>query len=174
LIFTTNGWNTACPHERIVQSSEKEIGGEHMNIATAIARFVLGLVFVAFGFNGFLNFLPLGPVPPLAGQFAGALIQSHYMAVVLTLEIVCGLSLVIDSYALLATTALAPIIVNILLFHIFMAPAGLPLAVLVIALWAVTAYPYRALLSPLVQRRFNAVERPEWRVLPRNSAARPA
>jgi hypothetical protein len=59
-----------------------------MKTAAAIARFVLGLVFVVFGLNGFLNFMPMGPVPALAGQFAGALIQSHYMAAVLTLEIV--------------------------------------------------------------------------------------
>jgi hypothetical protein len=56
------------------------------------------------------------------------LIQSHYMAVVLTLEIVSGLFLLTNSYVLLATTFVAPIIVNILLFHIFMAPAGLPIA----------------------------------------------
>ncbi len=61
-----------------------------MKTAAAIARLVLGLVFVVFGLNGFLNFMPMGPVPALAGQFAGALIQSHYMAVVLTLEIVSG------------------------------------------------------------------------------------
>jgi hypothetical protein len=145
-----------------------------MNTATTIARFVLGLVFVVFGLNGFLNFMPMGPVPALAGQFAGALIQSHYMVVVLTLEILSGLLLVTNSYSLLATTFIAPVIVNILLFHIFMAPAGLPLAALVAALWAVSAYPYRALLSPLFQRRFDAVERAESRVSPRNSVARPA
>jgi putative oxidoreductase len=48
-----------------------------MNTAASIARFVLGLVLVVFGMDGFLNFMPMGPVPALAGQFAGALIQSH-------------------------------------------------------------------------------------------------
>ena len=132
-----------------------------MNTAAAIARFVLGLVFVVFGLNGFLNFMPMGPVPALAGQFFGALIESHYMAVVLTLEIVSGLLLLTNSYALLATAFVAPIIVNILLFHIFMAPAGLPIAAIVAALWIVSAYPYRVLLSPLFQRRFDYVDRAE-------------
>ena len=144
-----------------------------MNTAAAVARFVLGLVFVVFGLNGFLNFMPMGPVPALAGQFAGALIQSHYMVVVLTLEILSGLLLVTNNYGLLATTFIAPVIVNILLFHIFMAPAGLPVAACVTALWVVSAYPYRALLSPLFQRRF-AVERAESLVSSRNSVARPA
>jgi putative oxidoreductase len=143
-----------------------------MNTAATIARFVLGLVFVVFGLNGFLNFMPMGPVPALAGQFAAALIQSHYMVVVLTLEIVSGLLLVTNSYSLLATTFIAPVIVNILLFHIFMAPAGLPLAALVAALWVVSAYPYRALLSPLFQRRFDAVERAESLMSPRNAVGR--
>src|SRR5258705_10344423 len=104
-----------------------------MKTAAAIARFVLGLVFVVFGLNGFLNFMPMGPVPALAGKFAGALVQSHYMAVVMKLEIVSGLFLLTNSYVLLATTFVAPIIVNILLFHIFMAPAGLPIAAIVAA-----------------------------------------
>ena len=96
------------------------------------------------------------------------------MAVVLTLEIVSGLLLLTNSYALLATTFVAPVIVNILLFHIFMAPAGLPIAAIVAALWVVSAYPYRALLSPLFQRRFDGVERAESLVSPRSSIARSA
>ena len=145
-----------------------------MNTAATISRFVLGLVFVVFGLNGFLNFMPMGPVPALAGQFAAALIQSHYMVVVLTLEILSGLLLMTNNYALLATTFIAPVIVNILLFHIFLAPAGLPIAAIVAALWVVSAYPYRVLLSPLFQRRFDGVERAESLVPPRNSIARSA
>jgi putative oxidoreductase len=145
-----------------------------MKTAATIARFVLGLIFVVFGLNGFLNFMPTGQVPPLAGQFAAALIQSHYMVVVLALEIASGLLLLTNSYALLATTLIAPVIVNILLFHIFMAPAGLPLAAFVTALWVVSAYPYRALLLPLFQRRYEAGERVESPVSSRPSIARPA
>src|SRR5258706_13083228 len=106
-----------------------------MNTAAAIARFVLGLVFVVFGLNGFLNFMPMGPVPALAGQFAAALIQSHYMAVVLAIEVLGGLMLLTNSYALLGTTFIAPVIVTILLFHIFLSPAGVPAAAFVAALW---------------------------------------
>ena len=70
-------------------------------------------MFVVFGLNGFLNFLPMAPVPALAGQFAGAVIQSHDMVVVLTVEIVSGLLLVTISYGLLATMVPAPVTVNI-------------------------------------------------------------
>jgi len=94
--------------------------------------------------------------------------------VVLTLEILSGVLMLTSSYALLATTLIAPIIVNILFFHMFLAPAGFPLAAIVAALWAVSAYPYRGLLSPLLQRRFDGVEREELLVSPRNSIARSA
>jgi putative oxidoreductase len=145
-----------------------------MKTAASVARFLLGLVLVVFGLNGFLNFMPMGPVPALAAQFVGALIQSHYMVVVLVLEIVSGFLLLTNRYALLATALIAPIIVNIVLFHVFMAPAGLPLAALVTALWIVNAHPYRALLSPLFERRFHAGDGTESRVSPRHSLARPA
>lgn len=50
-----------------------------MKIVTLIARILLGLIFVVFGLNGFLNFLSMGPMPTgLAGQFVGALVLSHY------------------------------------------------------------------------------------------------
>jgi putative oxidoreductase len=87
---------------------------------------------------------------------------------------VSGLLLLTNSYALLATTFVAPIIVNILLVHIFMAPAGLPVAAFVTAPWVVSAYPYRVLLSPLFHRRFDAVERAELLVSLWNSVARRA
>jgi len=49
-----------------------------MKIVTLIARILLGLIFVVFGLNGFLNFLSMGPMPTgLAGQFVGALVLSH-------------------------------------------------------------------------------------------------
>jgi len=54
-----------------------------MKIAALIARYLLGLVFFVFGLNGFLHFIPAQPLPPgPAGQFAGALLASHYFLVV--------------------------------------------------------------------------------------------
>ena len=62
-----------------------------MKIVTLIARLLLGLIFVVFGLNGFLNFLSMGPMPSgLAGQFIGALALSHYFWVVAALQVVGG------------------------------------------------------------------------------------
>lgn len=123
-----------------------------MKIAATLARYLLGVIFTVFGLNGFLNFLPMGAVPPLAMQFFGALTQSHYMAVVFLVEIVGGVLLLANRYVPLALTLLGPVIVNILLFHIFLAPAGLPLAFLVTILWALVAYRFRNAFAGIFQQ----------------------
>ena len=107
-----------------------------MKTASTISRFLLGLIFTVFGLNGFLHFIPMGAPPsPLAGQFFVAVIQSHYISVVFALQLICGLLLLVNQFVPLALTVLAGIVLNILLFHITMAPAGLPLAFLTAVLW---------------------------------------
>jgi putative oxidoreductase len=125
-----------------------------MKITATIARYLLGFIFTVFGLNGFLHFLPSGTVPPLAAQFVGALIQSHYMAVVFALQLVCGLMLLANRYVPLALTILGPIIFNIILFHVFMAPSGLPLAAVATVLWAILAYQARAIFAVLFQNSY--------------------
>ena len=106
-----------------------------MRILTLIARLLLGLLFVVLGLNAFLHFLNLGPMPSgLAGQFIGALVQSHYMWVVAALQVIAGVLLLVNRFVPLALVLLGPVIVNILLFHIFLQPSGLPLAVVVMAI----------------------------------------
>src|SRR5256714_14843687 len=99
-----------------------------MKIITVIARFLLGFIFLVFGLNGFLHFIPMPPPSGTAGQFIGALFVSNYLIVVFLLQIVPAILLLINRYVPLALTLLAPIIVNILLFHALMAPSGMPLA----------------------------------------------
>ena len=68
-----------------------------MKIASTIARYLLGLIFVVFGLNGFLNFIPPQPMPPLAIQFFGALVQSHYAIVIFAVQLAGGLLLLATS-----------------------------------------------------------------------------
>jgi uncharacterized membrane protein YphA (DoxX/SURF4 family) len=96
-----------------------------MKIATTIARYVLGLIFTVFGLNGFFNFIPAPPPPPIASQFLGALLASHYMVPVFLLQVLCGVLFLANRSVPLALTMIAPVIVNILLFHILMNPAGI-------------------------------------------------
>jgi putative oxidoreductase len=106
-----------------------------MKIAVLIARILLGLMFLVFGLNGLLNFLHM-PMPiGLAGQYMGAMFVSHYLVVVMLVEIVGGLLLLSGQFIPLGLVFLGPILFNILLFHTFMAPSGLPMAGFATILW---------------------------------------
>jgi uncharacterized membrane protein YphA (DoxX/SURF4 family) len=125
-----------------------------MRIVILIARLLLGLVFVVFGLNGFLNFLSMGPMPTgLAGQFIGALFLSHYFWVVAALQITGGLLLLVNRYVPLALVLLGPVIVNILCYHAFLNPAGAPLAIAVTVLWFVVFYGHRQSFSGIFVSR---------------------
>jgi putative oxidoreductase len=125
-----------------------------MKIVTLIARILLGLVFVVFGLNGFLNFLNTGPAPTgLAGQFLGALILSHYYWVVAVLQIAGGLLLLVNRFVPLALVLLGPIIVNIICFHVFMNPSGAPPAAVVTVLWLIVFYRNRQHFSGIFVQR---------------------
>ena len=108
-----------------------------MKIAVLVARILLGLMFLVFGLNGFLNFLHMPMPTGVAGQYMGALFVSHYLVVVLLLEVVGGVLLLSGQFVALALVLLGPVIVNILLFHSTMAPAGLPPALFAAVLWFV-------------------------------------
>jgi putative oxidoreductase len=124
-----------------------------MKTISLLARVLLGLVFLVFGLNGFLAFIPAGPMPTAAVQFFTAMSQSHYMTVVFALELMCGVLLLAGQFVPLALTVLAPVIVNIVLFHAFMAPQGLPVAVFVAILWILAAYRFRAAFEGLLRQR---------------------
>jgi putative oxidoreductase len=114
-----------------------------MKITALIARCLLGFVFLVFGLNGFLHFIPQPPMTGLALQFVMALALSHFMAVVFLL--------LINRYVPLALVLLGPVLANIVLFHAFMAPAGLPLPIILSVLWLLVAYYHRAAFFGLFQ-----------------------
>jgi putative oxidoreductase len=125
-----------------------------MKIAALIARILLGLVFFVFGLNGFLNFIPTGPLPSgLAGQFLTVLLQSHYGLVVSVFQIAGGALLLVNRYVPLALTLLGPVIVNILLFHLLLNHSGLALAIVVAILWGIIAFRQRQHFSGLFVQR---------------------
>src|ERR1700722_15980838 len=124
-----------------------------MKIAALIARILLGLVFVFFGLNGFLQFLS-GPLPPgLAGQFIGALMQSHYVLFVSAVQVISGVLLLVNLYVPLALVLSAAEIANILAFHIFMAPSQIFMALLVAILWIIVFVQQRQYLACLFVQR---------------------
>jgi hypothetical protein len=92
----------------------------------------------------------------VAGQFVGALVASNYLIVVFLFQLVAAVLLLVNRYVPLALTLLAPIIVNILMFHVLMAPAGLGMAIFVAVLWILVFLNVRAAFSGLLQQRVRA------------------
>ena len=116
-----------------------------------IARILLGLIFFVFGLNGFLNFLPTPPMPEAAGSFAGALAATGYMFPLIKLiEVIVGILLLANKFVPLALLLLAPITVNILLFHAVLAPAGLPLPIVILVLHLYLARVHSAAYKPIL------------------------
>ncbi len=124
-----------------------------MKIVVIIVRILLGVIFVAFGLNAFFHFFPRWLPPGLAGQFVGAMFHSHYIIFVSTIEVICGALLLVDRYVLLALTVLAPIIVNIIMFHILLPPVGWQPGVVAAILWIFLFIHYRKYFSCIFVQR---------------------
>ena len=124
-----------------------------MRTVSTIARYLAGVIFLVFGLNGFLNFIPMPPPGGIAGQFMGALYASHYLVVIFAFQIVATVLLLVNRYVPLAVAVLAPVIVNILSFHALMAPSGLPLAIFVAVLWTMIFVNVRPAFAGLFQSR---------------------
>ena len=117
-----------------------------MRLAIAIARYFLGIVFLVFGLNGFLNFIPMELPTGEAGAFMGALAGSGLMTLVKAVEVVVGVALLANLFVPLALLVLLPITVNIAFYHVVLDPVmpGVLVAVLVFALNAFLIWAYRA------------------------------
>ena len=121
-----------------------------MKTSSHIARYLLGLIFLVLVLNEFLNFLHMPGPTGVAAQFFGAIFVSHFYVVIFLLQIVPALLLLANRYVPLALTILGPIIFNIVCIHAFMAPTGLPLAVVVTVLWLLVAYSVRSAFSGIL------------------------
>jgi uncharacterized membrane protein YphA (DoxX/SURF4 family) len=124
-----------------------------MKIASLIARLLLGLIFLAFGLNGFLHFIPMPPPTGVALQFFMAMIATRYWVVIFGVQVIGGVLLLVNRFVPLALVLLGPVIVNVFFFHMFMAPAGLPLAIVVVVLWVLLAVRNKQYFSSIFVQR---------------------
>ncbi|MGD0736288.1 MAG: hypothetical protein ABR976_14140 [Terracidiphilus sp.] len=125
-----------------------------MKIVTAIARYLLALMFLVFGSNMFFQFIPIGAPPPgLAGQFATVLFQSHYFYVVGAIMVIAGFLFLINRYVGLGLTLLGPVLFNILTFHLLMNPSGIGMGAFAFLLWLLVAWQHRVVFARLFAAR---------------------
>jgi putative oxidoreductase len=116
-----------------------------MKALATIARYLLALVFIVFGLNGFLHFIPQPPPSSeLAQQYFTVMAASHYLMLVFGLQLIAGMLFVFRRTVPLALTIAGPIIVNILLFHALMDPGGIVPGLVVTILWFVVYWQFRA------------------------------
>jgi hypothetical protein len=117
-----------------------------------VARMLLGAVFFIFGLNGFLHFLPQPPPPASALGFVGGLAGAGYFFPLLKATEVVASVLLLAGFVPIALTLLAPIIVNIVAFHLFLAPGNWPVVGFVLAGEIYLAIVHRAAFAPLFAR----------------------
>lgn len=111
-----------------------------------IARGLMGLMFLVFGLNGFLHFIPepKNGMPEAAGAFAGAMMKTGYMfQMVAGTQVIVGVLLLLNRFVPLALALIAPVIVNIIAFHLFLAPSSVGPGIVVLVLEAYLAWAYR-------------------------------
>ncbi|MBX3020118.1 MAG: DoxX family membrane protein [Bdellovibrionales bacterium] len=125
-----------------------------MKHVTLIARLLLGFIFLGSGIAFFLTTPP--PLEGAMGDFFKGMAATQYFFYLLKgAEIICGLMLMSRRFVPLALVVLAPIVINIFLVHAFMAPSGLPVALVVGALEVYLAFFSRE-YSPTIKQLFRA------------------
>jgi putative oxidoreductase len=116
------------------------------------ARILLGLIFFVFGLNGFFHFLPQPQISGPPAEFGAALFATGYMFPLLKgTEVIASVLLLSGRLVPLALTVLAPVVVNIVAFHLFLAPSGLVLPLVIVALGVFLAWSYRSAFSGVLQ-----------------------
>lgn len=125
--------------------------------ATVVTRVLVGLLYTTTGLNGFLMFMPAPDPSTMAAaglKFTAALHETGYMLELASgVQLVAGLLLIIGRFVPLALALLAPMVVNILLFHIFLEPSGIVIAIIVVAAEIGLAWAYRDRFRPMLQAR---------------------
>ena len=129
--------------------------------AALVARILLGLMFFVFGLNGFLGFIEQPEGTPEGEAFITSLIDTGYlMTMVKVIETACGALLLAGYFVPLALVLLAPIIVNILGFHIFLdlSGQGLGMAIVILVLHLFVTSQHWKVYAPLLVVKADASE----------------
>ena len=119
-----------------------------------VARVLLGLIFAVLGMIGLFGLVEEPEMGPEAEAFMGALMDTGYLwPVIKVTEIVCGVLLILGLFVPLALVVLSPIVLNIVLFHLFLAPEGVVIGVVALLLGLYVARQHRSSFSSVLQRK---------------------
>lgn len=122
-----------------------------MKIIILLGRILLGLLFVVFGSNAFLHFSPMPDMKGPAADFIGSMNTTGYLQATAALQILGGGLLLFGRFAPLGLTVLGPIVVNIVLYHLFMERSGMPIALITALIWLFLFWAYRDVFWPILR-----------------------
>lgn len=116
------------------------------------SRIILGLILIVMALNGIFNFFDMGMMPDSAMAFVGAIMGTGYLwGLLKIIELIVGLALLLNKFTPLASLALFPVSLNILLFHLFLAPHAMLLGLIVFLLNVHLLYVYADRYKPLLE-----------------------
>jgi putative oxidoreductase len=122
------------------------------NHIQTLARVLTGLMFTASAIAGMMGKVP-PPEPEEAQAFMGVLFSSGLLSLVKVLELLCGLALISGFFVPMALVVVAPIIVNIVFFHVVLDPSKLMVGMVLTALWVINALGHRTAFAPLLRAK---------------------
>lgn len=134
------------------ETKTKSKGG----ILPAIARIIMGLAFLVFGLNGFLHFIPQPKDAMPEGVTAlmtGFMKSGYMMPLIFGTQTLVGVLLLINCFVPLALALIAPVIVNIICFHVFLMPSTIAPGIVVAVLELYLAWSYRKAFAPMLAMR---------------------
>ncbi len=119
---------------------------------TTLLRIILGIGLLVFGVNKFVNLIPMFEMPPAAANFMESLETTGYaFYLVAILEIAVAIMLLLKKWVPFALVLLAPLTINILLFHIFLDVSDIAVAIVMFSLNVLLMYKYWKAYRPLFQ-----------------------
>jgi putative oxidoreductase len=126
-----------------------------MKKAVLISRVVLGFLYLVFGLDYFLHFIPYVPVHTGKAEafIAGLKGTGYFYPMQKVIQIVCGISLLINRYAPFSAVVLFPISLNVLLFHTILVPSGWYMGVILAGTNLVLGFGYWKYYKAMFVRR---------------------
>jgi uncharacterized membrane protein YphA (DoxX/SURF4 family) len=122
-------------------------------ISVTVVRVLMGLAFLAFGIMGFVM-KPPQPMPePMATIMTGFAKTGYLMPLICGNQIVVGLLLLMNRFVPLALALIAPLLLNIILFHVFVQPAGIAPGAVLSIFELYLAWSYRGAFAPMLAAR---------------------
>ncbi len=121
-------------------------------IVSALPRVLLGFILFASGLAGLLNLIPPPPEPMqgAAALYMSGLGGTYLITLVKLTEVAVGALLLANRFVPLALVIIAPVVINITAFHLFYAPSGLAVPVVMIAAQLYVAWQHRAAFAPVL------------------------